>query len=209
MSFFELFPVALKFCIDRHDVLVKLHNLTQNPNYSLVSKSLSSINLANFDVKDMQNVHSICSQVVENLKNEILVTPELNEYIQQIFNLLKEFGMTTQCDEIEKNDELKTTPLTGVAQVTIGCDVCGQRPIVGKVYHCKTCPDFDSCESCLLKSATSSDTADVPNAHSSLHEMELLNLKSTSDLISFNEKKVVDIKQEWMDNNKKRKLNDE
>lgn len=55
---------------------------------------------------------------------------------------------------------------------TIGCDLCGMRPIAGKIMHCKECSNIDLCESCSLK------PLEVPislgkDIHTSLHTLEL------------------------------------
>ncbi|KAJ8095255.1 E3 ubiquitin-protein ligase mib1 [Marasmius tenuissimus] len=47
-----------------------------------------------------------------------------------------------------------------IVHLQITCDGCNQSPIRGKRYHCKSCEDFDLCQSCV---------AQPPSTHSSQH----------------------------------------
>ncbi|KAF9266904.1 hypothetical protein L218DRAFT_756186 [Marasmius fiardii PR-910] len=38
---------------------------------------------------------------------------------------------------------------TDIVHIAVNCDGCKQAPLRGKRYHCKTCPDYDLCQSCM------------------------------------------------------------
>lgn len=77
-------------------------------------------------------------------------------------------------------DDCKPTEkkFSGVISASIGCDMCGMRPITGEIYHCQECVDIDMCKVC----STIKFEGEIiigKSIHKASHKLELINPRSS------------------------------
>ena len=85
-------------------------------------------------------------------------TQEVTNRLAETFKGFPTLNLSLNTEEDKKEESGK------LIHHNIICDGCQMRPLVGKRYKCKVCPDFDFCEKCYEK-----------NKETHKHEFSLIN----------------------------------
>ena len=93
-------------------------------------------------------------KITKETVNEInsltkMVIEQSNQFIEQINNPEKKLNISSD-DIILKSTKKEATNKKAI-HFRIVCDGCKTEPIRGNRYKCKTCPDYDYCETCYEK----------------------------------------------------------
>ena len=135
------------------------HHLHHKKPFGVKFGKTQYINIPKEQKNEESNEYDLKMRTIDDWGKCLLnKTQEVTNRLAETFKGFPTLNLSLNTEEDKKEESGK------LIHHNIICDGCQMRPLVGKRYKCKVCPDFDFCEKCYEK-----------NKETHKHEFSLIN----------------------------------